>query len=72
MDTFQGWFKDGTEGTRNYRFFSALFLVLRIADGGKIVTIALLDNKKGHMLIQGLLVGIFQVSMGILFFTLKP
>ena len=72
MDTFQGWYKDGTEGTKDYRFFSAFFLVVRIAHGGKIITLALLDNKKEHMLIQDMLVRIFQISMGILFFTLKP
>ena len=25
MDVFQGWYKDGTEGTRDYRYLSALF-----------------------------------------------
>ena len=29
MDTFQGHYKDGTEGTRDFRFFSGLYLLLR-------------------------------------------
>ena len=31
VDTFQGWFKDGTNGTRDYRSVSALYFFLRIA-----------------------------------------
>ena len=30
MDTFQGHYKDGTNGTRNFRFFSGLYLLLRV------------------------------------------
>ena len=30
-DIFQGWFKDGTEGTRDYRSLSALYLLFRVA-----------------------------------------
>ena len=72
MDVFQGWFKDGTEGTVDYRFLSAFFLILRIAHGGKIIVIILLDNKKERVLIKAIIVGILQVSMGVLFFVLKP
>ena len=31
MDTFQGHYKNGTNGTRDFRFFSGLYLLLRIA-----------------------------------------
>ena len=30
MDTFQGSFKDGTNGTRDYRYFAAVYLIVRI------------------------------------------
>ena len=72
MDVFQGWYKDGTEGTIDYRFLSAFFLILRIAHGGKIIVISFLDDKKECVLFQDIFVGIFQVSMGVLFFVLKP
>ena len=32
MDVFQGSYKDGTNGTRDYRYFSALFLFLQLTD----------------------------------------
>ena len=72
MDVFQGWYKDGTEGTYDYRSFSAFFLVLRIAHGGKMIAIALLDNRKEQIFMEAILVGISQVSMGVLFFIMKP
>ena len=30
VDTFQGCFKDGTQGTRDYRYFAGLYFVLRL------------------------------------------
>ena len=72
MDVFQGWYKDGTEGTYDYRFLSAFFLVLRIAHGGKTFAISLVDNKEKRMLIQVLFIGVLQILMGLLFFILKP
>ena len=30
MDIFQEWYKDGTEGTRDYRFISGFYFLLRI------------------------------------------
>ena len=37
MDTFQGYYKDGTSGTRDYRFFAALYLILRMIINGYLV-----------------------------------
>ena len=31
LDSYQGYYKDGTEGTRDYRWFSALYLLARIS-----------------------------------------
>ena len=31
MDAFQGCYKDGTNGTRDYRYFSAVYLITRVA-----------------------------------------
>ena len=31
MDAFQGCFKDGTNGTKDYRYFSAVYLIIRVA-----------------------------------------
>ena len=31
MDIFQGSFKDGTKGTKDYRYFASLYLIVRVA-----------------------------------------
>ena len=36
-DVFQGWYKDGTEGTPDYRALSALYMLLRIGFGGMFI-----------------------------------
>ena len=38
VDTFQGWFKDGTNGTKDYRSVSALYFLLRIVLAGGITS----------------------------------
>ncbi|MCG8622451.1 MAG: hypothetical protein MJE68_10710, partial [Proteobacteria bacterium] len=38
MDAFQGWYKDGTEGTQDYRSLSAVFMLLKIAIVGGYLT----------------------------------
>ena len=47
INVFQGCYKDGTEGTVDYRLLSAFFLILQIAHGGKMVANTLLDDKNG-------------------------
>ena len=37
MDTFQGHYKNGTDGTRDFRFFSGLYLLLRVLVYGSTV-----------------------------------
>ena len=39
MDTFQGWCKDGTEGTYDYRPLSALYMILRVGFIGEFLTV---------------------------------
>ena len=72
MNIFQGWYKDGTEGTRDYRSFSALYLLLRVGFGCLLVA-ALLQNDFGDRYFQILVVlGVFQILLGVVLFTIKP
>ena len=43
MDIFQGWYKDGTEGTRDCRFISGCYFLLRITLGCELVMMLLID-----------------------------
>ena len=68
MDIFQGWYKDGTEGTRDYRSVSALYLLIRILSGG--IFAAVLMNYGSITNWQ--IIGISHVFLGIFFLTLQP
>lgn len=39
METFQGWYKDGTNDTKDYRSLSALYMLLRIGIVGAFLTV---------------------------------
>ena len=67
-DVFQGWYKDGTEGTPNYRALSARYMLLRIAFGGMfILMIVYRHDNITEMCAFGLL-----QFLGVFFLTAKP
>ena len=72
MDIFQGWYKDGTEGTRDYRPLSALYMLLRIALSCEFVVQMLSDNYNYRVPNQWLTIGIFNIILGMAFFVLQP
>ena len=68
MDIFQGWYKDGTEGTRDYRSVSALYLLMRSLSGGIFVAVI----KNYGSVTNWQIIGISHVFLGTLFLTLQP
>ena len=56
MDVFQGWYKDGTEGTYDYRPLSALYMILRI-----LFSFAYFKVLESREYLQ------FEVSVGLLY-----
>ena len=64
VDTFQGYYKNGTEGTRDYRYFAGLYVIVRILPFFVIAGYYLL-----HFLI---LVIIFLTIVSLLFAILRP
>ena len=71
MDIFQGRFKDGTEGTRDYRSLSALYLPFRVALCFEFV-LQILDNYDPDFPQRILIHGMFHVFIGMIFFVLQP
>ena len=72
MDIFQGWYKDGTEGTYDYRCFSALYMALRFLFACCIsvfLVSARFDDTASHTYIVA---GLLHVLLGVVFLTLKP
>ena len=72
MNIFQGWYKDGTEGTRDYRSFSSLYLFLRVGFGCLFVAVLLRDDFGDGFFQIPLALGVFHILLGALFFTIKP
>ena len=72
MDIFQGWYKDGTGGTRDFRSFSALYLMLRIGLGFGFVLVILQDYRDDFVMKEVILLGVIHILLGALFLTLKP
>jgi hypothetical protein len=68
---FQGWYKDGTEGTRDYRSVSALYLLLRIFGGGIFVAVIVNGNNYGNTS-NWQTTGISHVFLGTLFLMFQP
>ena len=68
VDIFQGWYKDGTEGTRDFRVVSALYFLLRIVFSSLFILL-LLDKYKPH---GWYIVGLSHVFLGVFFFVSKP
>ena len=70
MDVFQGWYKDGTEGTYDYRYFSALYMILRIVLS--FAFFELLMEESYDVILFKAVVGLLYVLLWIMFFVLKP
>ena len=72
MDIFQGSFKDGTQGTRDYRCVSALYLLLRVGLGFDYSISFLTEYKNEADLWKWLSCGMFHLFLGMFFLSLKP
>lgn len=64
VDSVQGCYKDGTDGTRDYRYFSAVYIVVRIVSIGLyVLTLDVYFYSLGSLLM---------VIVGMLYFVLQP
>ena len=69
MDTFQGCYKDGSNGTRDHRWFSAFYFILRIV--GCVVFVLLGHSVFSYFSIQLTMQAVYTISILILLY-LKP
>ena len=69
VDIFQGWYKDGTEGTRDFRAVSALYFLLRIVFSclSNIRLLFYSDYPYGWYI-----VGLSHIFLGVFFLVSKP
>ena len=71
MDIFQGWYKDGTEGTRDYRCLSALGFLVRIGFSCAFIRMIVWDHK---IIIarDWTVLGTLQIFLGMFYLAAKP
>ena len=71
MDTFQGWYKDGTEGTYDFRPLSALYMILRVALVGEFLTVIAFSLQSSGAS-KWFITGCLHILLGNFFFITKP
>ena len=71
IDTFQGYYKNGTEGTFDYRQFSALYMILRIGIACEYMFVVMIFNNKNAGL-PWAITGLVLIGFGTLYFTVEP
>ena len=67
MDIFQGWYKDRTENSFDYRIVSSFYVLIRIAFLFAVCSILL--NEFHHYWV---VIGLFHVCLGMLFLVVAP
>ena len=72
MDSFQGWYKDGTEGTQDYRSLSAVFMLLRIAIVCWFLIVIQLFLQKAVGTRCMVVTAVVHILIGIFHLTAKP
>ena len=73
MDIFQGWYKDGSNGTRDYRIVASLYFLLRIGLWYVFIITFLTDfNKRAIETISFIGIGLTSVIFGVLLYVAKP
>lgn len=71
MDTFQGWYKDGTDGTWNFRPLSALYMFLRIGLAIEFLLVVYVNSNQRESL-KWFIAGVVHVCLGTIYLITKP
>ena len=71
MDTFQGWYKNGTEGSYDYRPLSSLYMILRVVIAMSYIALVAILDAVQHTTLE-FVIGISHVFLGAIFFVVNP
>ena len=71
MDVFQGWYKDGTEGTYDYRPLSALYMLQRMTFSFAYFKLLASSTKYDERVFK-VVVGMLYALLGMMFLAFKP
>lgn len=72
MDIFQGWYKDGTDGGRDYRALSALYMLLRFGFASEFVLVLMFQYSTRYNAFEWTLPSVIHVGIGCFYLVIKP
>ena len=72
MDVFQGWYKDGTNDTRDYRALSALYMILRMCAASSLNVFHMFQYDTKYNSLEWSLPSLVYVGLGCFFLVIKP
>ena len=72
MDVFQGWYKDGTTGTYDYRSLSALYMVLRVCFASEFILVMMFQYRTMYNSFEWTLPSLLHVALGSFFLSARP
>ena len=72
MDVFQGWYKDGTNGSYDYRALSALYMVLRICYASEFILVFMFQYRTRYNGFEWTLPSLVHIALGCFYLTVKP
>ena len=72
MDVFQGWYKDGTNDTRDYRALSALYMILRLIYASECILVFIYSYDTLYNTLVLSVPSVFHISLGCFYLVVKP
>ena len=72
MDVFQGWYKDGTNGTYDYRSLSALYMVLRVCFASEFILVFMFQYKTRYDALSWYIPGLVHSGLGCFYLAARP
>ena len=72
MDVFQGWYKDSTNGTADFRALSALYMILRLCFASEFLLSLMFQYRTHYNAFEWTLPSLVHIGLGCLYLTLKP
>ena len=72
INMFQGFYKNGTEGTYDYRIFSALYMILKICIACEYIFVVVSYDDGKNTGLPWAITGLVLIGFGALYFTVEP
>lgn len=72
VDVFQGWYRDGTNGTSDYRALSALYMLLRLGFASEFVLVFMFQYRTQLNSFEWTLPSLVHIALGCFYLAARP